>query len=64
MSGTFLSNFSQINSRINDLENNVITAIKEEKNIEISSLKEQLATKLDEIKAKDLELKQLAPSIQ
>ena len=54
MSGTFLSNFSQINSRINDLENNVITAIKEEKNIEISSLKEQLASKEKEDPTKNL----------
>ena len=40
MSETIHSNFSQINSRLNDLENNVIAAIKQEKNIEISSLKE------------------------
>ena len=45
MSGTIHSNFSQINSRLNDLENNVISAIKEEKNKEIASLKEQLAAK-------------------
>ena len=57
MSGTIHSNFSQINSRLNDLENNVISAIKEEKNKEIASLKEQLAAKQDE-------LKKLAPSIQ
>ena len=40
MSETIHSNFSQINSRLNDLENNVIAAIREEKNLEISSLKE------------------------
>ena len=40
MSETIHSNFSQINSRLNDLENNVIAAIKEEKNKEIASLKE------------------------
>ena len=45
MSETIHSNFSQINSRLNDLENNVISAIKEEKNKEIASLKEQLAAK-------------------
>ena len=39
------SNFSQLNSRLNDLENNVIAAIKEEKNNEIASLKEQIAAK-------------------
>ena len=50
MSETIQSNFSQINSRLNDLENNVISAIKEEKNKEIASLKEQLAAK-----AKDFE---------
>ena len=38
MSDTIYSNFSQINSRLNDLENNVITAIKEEKNKQIASL--------------------------
>ena len=59
MSETIHSNFSQINSRLNDLENNVISAIKEEKNKEIASLKEQLAAK-----AKDSEKKQLASSIQ
>ena len=45
MSETIQSNFTQINSRLNDLENNVISAIKEEKNKEIASLKEQLAAK-------------------
>ena len=32
MSSTILSNFTQINSRFNELENNVINAIKEDKN--------------------------------
>ena len=43
MSSTIHSNLSQLNSRLNDLENKVITAIMEEKNKEIASLKEQLA---------------------
>ena len=38
MSSTILSNFTQINSRFNELENNVINAIKEDKNKLIASL--------------------------
>ena len=42
-SETIESNFASLHQRIDDLERNVIAAIKQEKKIAIDSLKEELA---------------------
>jgi hypothetical protein len=58
LSSTTYSNFSQINTRSNDLDANFINTFKEEENKRIAELEHLLVAKSDELKAREIELRE------
>ena len=50
------SNFTSLNQRIDNLEQNVIAGIKQEKKIAIDSLKEEIRSLSEKLKDKDVQL--------